>query len=119
MRCISLIDADLKALQKKIPSLDKDLKIRFIADKNKFEEFGSIDGFLQNVDGYKVHKIRLTTTQPPLKGKRGLRLWILVHEKKEVYIRCLIYPVESEPEFTSAVCYQAIHRRMAEWEKAQ
>src|SRR5664279_5493345 len=107
MRCVCLIDDDINALKKSIPSLEKDLEIRFTADKNKFYEFGGMDGFIQNNDkGYSVHKLRPTTTQPPLKGKRAPRLWILLHKQKQVYIQVLLYPVESEPQYrSSAVSY--------------
>ena len=55
MRCVCLIDDDIKALKKSIPSIEKDLEVRFTADMNKFAEFGNMDGFIQHNDkGYSV-----------------------------------------------------------------
>lgn len=119
MRCICLIDDDIKVLKKAIPSIEKDIEVRFIADSNKFNEFGAVDGFLQNVKGYTVHKHRLVTTQPQKVGKKGPRLWVLIHKEKDVYIQCLLYPVESEPQYPSRTCYKIIHERLAEWEATQ
>lgn len=119
MRCICLIDDDIQALKKSIPSLEKDLQVRFTADSNKFDEFGTIDGFIQNTDkGYAVHKLRPTTTQPPLKGKRTPRLWVLLHKQKQVYIQVLLYPVDSEPIYKSNICYKIIKERLETWEKS-
>ena len=119
MRCICLIDDDFKALKKGIPSIEKDVNVRFIADSNKFNEFGAVDGFLQNVRGYTVHKHRLVTTQPRFVGKRGPRLWVLINKEKDVYIQCLLYPVESDPQYSKDTCYKIIHARLDAWEKAQ
>ena len=119
MRCICLIDDDFKALKKAIPSIKKDVEVRFIADSNKFHEFGAVDGFIQNVRGYMVHKHRLVTTQPRLVGRKGPRLWVLINKEKDVYIQCLLYSVDSEPSYPKGTCYKVIHSRLEEWEKAQ
>jgi hypothetical protein len=116
LRPISLIDSDIHRLRK-LTSLVDDLDVRATADSNAFNEFGDLSGCLQRIGQYTVHKIRLTITNPKLQGKKGCRLWILVHKEKGVYIQCLLYSVGEEPTYPSGVCYEIINRRLQEWEQ--